>query len=69
MQKDNRFKIGKKRGMTECRCEKCEFAKDAFGNFIECVRLHRFIDWWYWNNETPYDCPIDCGSDMRGEQK
>lgn len=45
--------------MTECRCEQCEFVKDVFGNYIECVKLHRFIDWWYWHNKTLDDCPIE----------
>ena len=44
------------RRMT-CKCDKCEYAKDAFGNFIECILLHRFIDYEYWHNETPNDCP------------
>jgi len=41
-----------------CRCEKCEYLKNVFGNFVECVLLHHFVDYEYWNNETPADCPF-----------
>jgi hypothetical protein len=33
--------------------------KDSFGNYVECVLLHRFIDWWYWNNKEVEDCPLN----------
>jgi len=45
--------------MTGRSCEKCEFAKVVFGDYIECVRLHCLMDWRYWHNEIPDDCPIE----------
>lgn len=41
------------------KCEKCKYMKDSFGNYIECVLLHHFIDWWYWNNKEVEDCPLN----------
>lgn len=40
-------------------CGKCEHMKDVFGNYVECVLLHKFVDWWYWNNSVPDDCPLN----------
>ena len=40
------------------KCENCEFFKDVFGNYVECVKLHKLVDWWYWNNKEVDDCPL-----------
>ena len=39
-------------------CEHCEFFKDCFGNYVECVKLCRFVDYEYWNNLEVEDCPL-----------
>ena len=39
-------------------CEKCQFLKDVFGNYVQCCKTGRFVDYEYWHNEDPHDCPI-----------
>ena len=39
-------------------CEKCQFLKDVFGNYVQCCKTGRFVNYEYWHNEDPYDCPI-----------
>lgn len=41
------------------KCDKCPYFKDQFGNFVMCIKTSRFIDWEYWNNVEPEDCPLD----------
>lgn len=38
-------------------CVNCENFKDVFGNFVQCVATGRLIDYEYWNNIQPKDCP------------
>lgn len=40
------------------KCEYCKFFKNVFGNFVQCAQTGRFIDWEYWNNKEPEDCPF-----------
>lgn len=40
------------------KCEHCEFFVDVFGNFVQCVKTGRFVDYEYWNNIEPEDCPL-----------
>lgn len=40
------------------KCDKCSYFKDQFGNFVMCIKTSRFIDWEYWNNIEPEDCPL-----------
>ena len=40
------------------KCEKCEDFKDIFGNYVQCCKTGRFLNYEYWNNKDPYDCPI-----------
>jgi len=28
------------------------------GNFVQCAKTKRFIDYEYWNNKMPYNCPF-----------
>lgn len=49
--------------MNEPKCCGCKYAIDAFGNYTECGKAaeegtHMFIDWHYWNNESPDKCPL-----------
>ena len=39
------------------QCEHCEFLKDVFGNYVQCNLTGRFVDYEYWNNIQPEDCP------------
>lgn len=39
-------------------CEHCEYFKDVFGNFVQCVKTGRFVDYEYWNNIEVEDCPL-----------
>ena len=39
-------------------CTKCEHTADFSGNYVECVLLHRFVDWYYWKCLSPEDCPL-----------
>lgn len=39
-------------------CEHCEYFKDVFGNFVQCVKTGRFVDYEYWNNMKVDDCPL-----------
>ena len=39
------------------KCDGCEHFIDVFGNFVQCSETNRFIDYEYWNNEEPEDCP------------
>lgn len=40
------------------KCDKCPYFKDQFGNFVMCIKTSRFINWEYWNNIEPEDCPL-----------
>lgn len=40
------------------KCDKCPYFKDQFGNFVMCIKTSRFVDWEYWNNVEPEDCPL-----------
>lgn len=39
-------------------CDDCEYFKDVWGNFVQCIKTGRFIDYEYWRNEQPKDCPM-----------
>lgn len=54
--------------MREQSCTNCKNIADFGGNYTECVLLHRFVDWYYWKNLAPDDCPLDAKgkADMRG---
>ena len=39
------------------KCDGCEYFKDVFGNYVQCVNTGRFVDFEYWNNIHPEDCP------------
>lgn len=39
------------------QCDKCHYFKDVFGNFVQCVKTGRFVDYEYWHNIHPEDCP------------
>lgn len=41
------------------KCDNCEYLKDVFGNFVQCIKTGRFLNYEYWNNEDPTDCPLD----------
>ena len=38
-------------------CVNCEKIADFSGNYVECVLLHRFVDWYYWRDASPEYCP------------
>ena len=38
-------------------CSNCEYISDFGGNYTECVKLHKFVDWWYWRDDSPEECP------------
>ena len=40
------------------KCDKCPSFKNQFGNFVMCIETSRFINWEYWNNIEPEDCPL-----------
>lgn len=39
------------------KCDKCEYFKNIFGNFVQCIKTGRLIDYEYWHNLEPDDCP------------
>ncbi len=39
-------------------CENCKFLKDVFGNFVQCIKTGRFVDYEYWNDVEVEDCPL-----------
>ena len=41
------------------RCGQCKYQADFAGNYIECVLLHRFVDYEYWHNEEPEGCKFE----------
>lgn len=49
--------------MNKISCMDCKNIADMFlqsvcdGNYCECILLHRFVDWYYWNDLAPDDCP------------
>lgn len=45
-------------GQRMNKCGVCEFHTDVFGNFIQCVKTGRLVDYEYWNNIEPKDCPM-----------
>ena len=48
--------------MDELSCTGCEYLADFAGNYVECTLLHRFVDWYYWRDSCPDDCPKEGGS-------
>lgn len=56
---DNLSDIKECRKLQMNKCDKCPYFKDQFGNFVMCIKTSRFIDWEYWNNVEPEDCPLD----------
>lgn len=47
--------------MEQNKCDKCEFLVIVFGNFVQCVKTGRFVDYEYWHSTRPDDCPKkDC---------
>lgn len=44
--------------MAELCCTNCKNIADFGGNYVECVLLHRFVDWYYWKSFCPDDCPL-----------
>ena len=49
--------------MEELCCTNCKKTADFGGNYVECVLLHRFVDWYYWKSFRPDDCPLSEVSD------
>ena len=52
-------------------CTTCPHVFDEFGNFVECKLLqdglnHVFVDWFYWNNKSPDNCPLRKAPDLNG---
>ena len=48
---------------NEPTCYGCKYLIGAFGNYVECRKTaehgtHMFVDWFYWNNGSPKDCPL-----------
>lgn len=37
----------------------CEYLKNVFGNYVQCVKTGCFVDYEYWHDETPDDCPLE----------
>lgn len=49
-------------------CYNCEHLADFAGNYVECVLLHCFVDWYYWNAGTrPDNCPLLNENVLKGE--
>lgn len=44
--------------MINQECRTCKNTADFAGNYVECVMLHKFVDWWYWRGICPDDCPL-----------
>jgi len=56
--------------MNEPSCTSCEHIADFAGNYTECVLLHRFVDWYYWKNLSPDDCPkLNCDNEREYDCK
>lgn len=53
--------------MSELICTNCRYLVDFAGNYCECVKLHRFVDWYYWKSLSPDDCPLKNGD--KGEKE
>lgn len=45
--------------MSNLTCNDCINTADFAGNYKECVLLHSFVDWFYWNNSAPGSCPLN----------
>ena len=50
--------MGKEKINNYNKCENCEYLIDVFGNFVQYAKTKRFVDYEYWNNKMPYDCPF-----------
>lgn len=51
-------------------CRTCQFTKDNYGDFLECMKLqkglnHAFVDWYYWRGGCPENCPLLNGQEER----
>ena len=54
--------------MSKPTCVGCEHIADFAGNYTECVLLHRFVDWYYWQSLAPDDCPKRKEMEQEGEE-
>lgn len=52
--------------MNEPKCIDCDHLADFAGNYVECVLLHRFVDWCYWHDISPDDCPLKKKTENKG---
>ena len=52
----------------EPKCTDCEYIADFAGNYVECVRLHTFVDWYWWNSKSPEECPKRQENKSEGEE-
>ena len=51
-------RMNTERRLMKNQCDKCPYFKDIFGNYVQCVKTGRFINYEYWHNELPDDCPL-----------
>ena len=54
--------------MNDPTCYGCECLADSFGNYVVCKKAaedgtNMFVDWWYWNNGSPDECPLKIKTD------
>ena len=60
--------------MSEPNCYGCKHIKDVFGNYVECGELaktgtHMFVNWYYWRDGSPDECPLKAKADKKEEPK
>lgn len=51
------------------KCDQCKYKADFAGNYIECVLLHRFVDYEYWHNEKPEGCQFKAKQENNVDEK
>ena len=49
-------------------CENCEYLVDVFGNYVQCIKTGRFVNYEYWHNIQPEDCPKSRQLELDGEK-
>ncbi len=55
--------------MSEPMCYGCKYLADTLGNYVECKKSaetgkHMFVDWYYWNDGSPDECPLKAKEDF-----
>ena len=50
-------------------CLNCEQLVCVFGNYVQCMKTGRFVDFYYWNGTCDPKCPLLDDEENDAERK